>query len=844
MSTESSFDSSSMPLKILCLHGGGETSITFRSQAGLVSLMNNLPDLEFVFADAPSNSVWMQDPPGGKGQPTTDPNWADESISYLDNLVSEQGPFFGILGYSQGAAFIPVYLAKTSNSFNIAIMFNGYLPTTHHGLIETIDSVAPIQTDSVLFVGDYDYYFRDLASDLANKFDSSQIVFSNESGHHLPLESDPAFTQIIDFISINVSAYSSLSQGNLMQAITVGYSDNGELREAFSDQSIIFVTSASNKTEVAMTDGRLVRLSQDLSFNHVEFDNQSYHDGININDVVLQLRDIVGLSTLSGTQKIAADINSNGVIEIDDVILTLRHIVKLDAIEQCVLVDSVDQIVTTLTSSTVADLTLLQLGDVDLSATFVTDIETTGSINITGTVSDDIIDLNSSDYTLAQQTILVDGGAGNDTIIGSDFDENILGGIGNDKLFGGSGTNTMTGDAGADEFQFDESSLQTTVSDFNLSEGDTLKFINQSDGSFIFDHNSIRFNTAKNGLLIDYTENGSPGTFDLSLGLKDVSLHAKGALMADTSNGSWFDRSLSVNGLELVIAGDTGGQIAVPDDWVYKVAQTVNLLIDPYADGIDLDAQNQMIKVLSGDVGTWHAGSPTGQRLANGDGNYYSPNPLENPESYQGYEAWLDETMQNDMVWYHDPTSGNISVDEQINEVLEHLMHTIHLFGVRGAVDGSYEALMGRDIEVESSEAYKNQELYLAMKEAMDNGVFNPDYRNAPDHVFLKEYTFLLNYNMWELGKVLWDDDNGDGLGSLAPEWSDTARTRDGILENNPLGHALFERYFDPVLSAPDVETLRTLFQPSTEGASNYSVGPEALPGSDEFLLSVQVEIM
>ena len=82
--------------------------------------MNSLPDVEFVFADSPTNGVWIQDPPGGKDDPTTDPNWANDSIEYLDNVVAQQGPFFGILGYSQGAAFIPVYLANTSNTFDIA----------------------------------------------------------------------------------------------------------------------------------------------------------------------------------------------------------------------------------------------------------------------------------------------------------------------------------------------------------------------------------------------------------------------------------------------------------------------------------------------------------------------------------------------------------------------------------------------------------------------------------------------------------------------------------------------------------------------------------------------------
>ena len=120
-----------------------------------------------------------------------------------------------------------------------------------------------------------------------------------------------------------------------------------------------------------MTSGTLGALSQEISFTHVEFSSQSYDHGIAISDVVLQLRDIVGLSNLSGTQKIAADIDGDGDIAISDVVSNLRHIVGLDTIEQCVLVDTSDQIVSNLTNSTIADLTLIQLGDVDLSATFV-----------------------------------------------------------------------------------------------------------------------------------------------------------------------------------------------------------------------------------------------------------------------------------------------------------------------------------------------------------------------------------------------------------------------------------------------------------------------------------------
>ena len=137
------------------------------------------------------------------------------------------------------------------------------------------------------------------------------------------------------------------------------------------DQSLIFVSSETDSTTVTMSSGSLATLSEDLSFTHVELDTTNYDHGISISDVVLQLRDIVGLSTLEGKQKIAADIDGSGEVAISYVVSNLRHIVDLVTIEECALVDSSDELVTSLNSSTVADLTLVQYGDVDLSATFL-----------------------------------------------------------------------------------------------------------------------------------------------------------------------------------------------------------------------------------------------------------------------------------------------------------------------------------------------------------------------------------------------------------------------------------------------------------------------------------------
>jgi len=280
----------------------------------------------------------------------------------------------------------------------------------------------------------------------------------------------------------------------------------------------------------------------------------------------------------------------------------------------------------------------------------------------------------------------------------------------------------------------------------------------------------------------------------------------------------FYDRELEVNTIKLIVAGDIGGQQAVPDIWVYKTAQVFKLLMDKSAEGIDSDSQLNMIKTLKGEIG-WHQGYATGQRIARGGGGEYSPNFLDDNrnQSYPGLEAFEDALALDDMVWYKNIDSQGTG-DDDINEILEHVLHTLHRFGVRGGVEGSTEAL---NIEAEE-EDITNTDIFLAMKEAYNNGVFDiegygGDINNRDAWpVMLKEYQYLLTYGMWEFSEF-WEG------GSLSPEWNDNARTPEGIQQNNPLGYALYNTYFAPVVSIPSKEVLRSIFQDNDQGESGYT---------------------
>ena len=280
----------------------------------------------------------------------------------------------------------------------------------------------------------------------------------------------------------------------------------------------------------------------------------------------------------------------------------------------------------------------------------------------------------------------------------------------------------------------------------------------------------------------------------------------------------FYDRELIINGIKLLAAGDIGGQKAVPDIWIYKTAQVFKLLMNKDSEGIDSEAQLNMIKTLKGEIG-WHQGIQTGQRIAYGGGDEYSPNFLTDngKQSYEGLEAFEDNLALDDMVWYKNIDSKGTG-DDDINEILEHTLHTLHRFGARGGVQGSTEALNAESEEGDISDT----SVLLAMKEAYDNGVFDiegygGDINNQDAWpVMLKEYQYLLTYGMWDYSEF-WDG------GSLSPEWNDNARTPEGVLANNPLGHELFNTYLKPVISKPSKEILRNMFKDNDQGDSGYT---------------------
>lgn len=191
--------------KILCLHGGGQSGTSFKNQASMVALRSQLSSqFEFVYAQTPeAGDVWIRDAPGGKSAGTTDANWAATSLAYLDSFVAANGPFAGILGYSQGSAFATYYVSQRqsaqSSPFLFTMLFCGYLPTVHAGLTSAIDAASPFHDiPALVFMGANDFVITNaLTTAQAGKYTSPTVITSPSEGHDLPAAGSSELAQVV-----------------------------------------------------------------------------------------------------------------------------------------------------------------------------------------------------------------------------------------------------------------------------------------------------------------------------------------------------------------------------------------------------------------------------------------------------------------------------------------------------------------------------------------------------------------------------------------------------------------------------------------------------------------------
>ncbi|XP_071698353.1 rhodanese-like domain-containing protein 6 [Rutidosis leptorrhynchoides] len=236
----------SKKLRILCLHGFRQNASSFKGRtASLAKKLKNL--VEFVYIDAPHQLqfiyqnkdigdtpskdskfppikgcnrkfAWFIDP---NTEENTSSDWElaqspfdslqyqkqtagfDESLAYLKKIVSENGPFDGILGFSQGAAMAACVAARQMSlkgeiDFRFVILCSGFRVNLDE------NEKSSINCPSLHIYGsdhgkDTQIAF-DASRSLASLFDEGcSVIIEHDYGHIIPTKS-PYIDTIKDFL--------------------------------------------------------------------------------------------------------------------------------------------------------------------------------------------------------------------------------------------------------------------------------------------------------------------------------------------------------------------------------------------------------------------------------------------------------------------------------------------------------------------------------------------------------------------------------------------------------------------------------------------------------------------
>jgi len=282
-----------------------------------------------------------------------------------------------------------------------------------------------------------------------------------------------------------------------------------------------------------------------------------------------------------------------------------------------------------------------------------------------------------------------------------------------------------------------------------------------------------------------------------------------------------WDRYIDVNGLRILGAPGIGGSAGVSNEFMEKVARTVQLILDPNAPDIDsavqIAAVNGMGKNYSREEGfpqgldSNQYGLTLQRTFGDSDDQKIFYTVIQSiDENHIGTPSFADNPRWRDMVFqYYFITNDKDSVNHQINEVLEHLLHTFthYAFPIAYPVELNIQTPKGA--------------LWEAMQEAIHNGVFGISSYKEMDDGSNDYYALLMQEYTWWLILAEWDYVNKYYPNqSLTPEWANNSRTPKGIAENNPLGHALYQNYISKIIAKPDSNTLDEMY--AVEGTSGY----------------------
>ena len=238
-----------------------------------------------------------------------------------------------------------------------------------------------------------------------------------------------------------------------------------------------------------------------------------------------------------------------------------------------------------------------------------------------------------------------------------------------------------------------------------------------------------------------------------------------------------FHRYIDVAGLRMFVLPEVG------EEFIYKVGEIYYLMLQE-GEHIDQDIRSSYLKTVKNDFVFQKIGYEGPERYG-----LDSDPPGIDCCPGKGYED-----NQTDFIWEYPSASG----DDQIGEVVEHLLHTVT--GVAFALEFT-----------EWNWENPNSEIVLAMNEAIEKNIFDiSSYEEIKNSGNIEDFNRITSIEF-----AFWGIVTEWGYGDIydLPHDEFTISTPSEVKEQLPLFHKLFEDTIKTIFTPPNKDYLRELFR-------------------------------
>ena len=238
-----------------------------------------------------------------------------------------------------------------------------------------------------------------------------------------------------------------------------------------------------------------------------------------------------------------------------------------------------------------------------------------------------------------------------------------------------------------------------------------------------------------------------------------------------------YHRYIDVAGLRMFVLPEVG------EEFIYKVGEIYYLMLQK-GEHIDQDIRSSYLKTVKNDFVFQKIGYEGPERYG-----LDSDPPGIDCCPGKGYED-----NQTDFIWEYPDASG----DDQIGEVVEHLLHTVT--GVAFALEFT-----------EWNYENPNSEIVLAMNEAIEKNIFDiSSYERIKNSGNIEDFNRITSIEF-----AFWGIVTEWGYGDIydLPHDEFTISTPREVKEQLPLFHKLFEDTIKTIFTPPNKDYLRELFR-------------------------------